>query len=807
MSDSEKRLAIGLGGACGLYFAFYVIWPALSGPIDQAQLALTGAEAALQAEEEKSAIALARIGDMRLLKDQSLSSNVSEASLGYEQWLSDLAENVAKFRAPKVTRETTSPSRDNSYVAIKIRVAGQGTLKQLREFLFRFHRANVLHQISSLTIEALDNSSNPLLDIVVMADALSMRDAAVKGPTLFARSEVLSVDDDPDRRLTIADGTAGWAVETPFEIRVDDQYLTVLERVHQLWEIQGTGSEAKAGAIVTLVETASESTEVTAADESAGSNQKSGSPEKVAPAAVTTTLARDWDGKSNTISVAVSGGFKRGRLKVRIGKSVVDVVARREVWRIDDQRFRADAGTVVEASPVHPKFKDATLADFDSLLDLNPFAKIRTLSPNFLLTGERRLERGSSTVLTPIVQNLGPNAAAPTFEIVSELPAGMTFADGRLNWTPPDDMEPGDWDIRIRAKSDALASPLEDTFKVSLTVTKKNDPPVLWPPEGQVVGVIGQPLNFVVTATDNETAAEDLRFSAGANFPEGALVNPTTGEVSWLPGDDVQPGTVEFPINVTDNGDPQQTSSQTISVDMQEDRAIYTYLTASIAADDRKQAWLYDRSSNKRVIVQEGDAFQFAGFDALILSIGRDFILMQQDRDTLRLDIGDSLRQAVVIATAPPPEPVTNEGATGASATSTGEKPAPATGSDAATAAELDALLKGLDEADRQPSTPGAIPPSENTKPAEQPATPGSPEPTPAATDDIPSEPDGPEPASAKSTPPADDEDLEGLLKALDDNDSGKTAEPAEKPPVEESSAAKPDELSSEPSRPVPAQD
>lgn len=830
MKTSEKRLAGGLGGVCVIYLAFQVVWPAISGPMTEAQGKLDAATKVYDAESEKVDIAMGRIReDMTLMKEQSLSSNVSEASLGYEQWLSSLAEDVAKFRAPKVSRETTSPSRDNAFVAIKIRVTGQGTMKQLRQFLYRFHRANVLHQISSMTIEALDNSSNPLLDIVVIADALSMRDAAIKGPTLFPRSEVITVEDDPDRRLTVADGTAGWSKETPFEIRVDDQYLTVLERVHQIWEIKGTGAKAASGATVTLVEKLSDAEPpydepVEKEDAKDGSEKDEG---KAPAKEVTTTLAAAWDGESNTITVAMPEGFEPGRLKVRIGSSTVDVVARREVWRIDDQQFRADAGKIVEASPPNPDMKDVTLAEFDALLDLNPFAKIRTLPPNFLLTGERRVERGNSSVLTPIVQNLGPNAPAPQFEILSELPAGMTFAENKLNWTPPEDMEPGEFDIKIRAKSDVLPEPLEESFKVSLTVTKNNDPPVLWPPEKPVIGVLGQALSFSVTATDNETAVEDLRFSAGANFPDGALVNATTGEVSWLPGDDVQPGTVEFPINVTDTGDPQQTTSQTISVEMQEDRAIYTYLTASIAADDNRQAWLYDRSSNKRVIVQEGDAFQFAGFDALILSIGRDFILMQQDRDTLRLDIGDSLRQAVVIATAPEPEPEPATGeetsATGETTSTTGEAAKP---DDAATAAELDALLNDLDKAEKEEAEktgetkPATVKPTdpESTEPNStepKPAEPVTKEPSstePEPTTPKPAEPAAEEKPAASTEPPKPtEEDLDALLKALEEDEAAKPADSTEKPaegkPADEDATEKPDVApAKEPSSKEPAE-
>ena len=359
--------------------------------------------------------------------------------------------------------------------------------------------------------------------------------------------------------------------------------------------------------------------------------------------------------------------------------------------------------------------------------------------------GDRRVERGESAVMTPTVRNLGPNASAPVFEILSELPAGMNYSDGKLNWTPPDEMEAGKFQVTIRASSDALETPLEQSFEVSLTVTRNNEPPVLWPPENEPAAVLGQSLSFKVTATDNETPAEDLRFSAGDDFPEGAAINAETGEVTWLPPDATQPGSIEFPISVVDQGDPQQTTSATITVTVEDDRAMFTYLTASITADDQRQAWFYDRSINKRVIVQEGDAFEFAGFQAQILNIERDFILMQQERDTLRVDIGSSLRQAIVIATAAPVEETPTTG-----------DPASPADPDAANAADLDALLKGLDESETQPADPGSEPGDEASE------TPGEgtdkrsapPEPEPKS-EPVGTDPDEPAKPAAEAEKPA----------------------------------------------------
>lgn len=765
MSKNEKVLSIGLAAVCGVYLISQVMWPALTRPVTEQQKKLDAAQKTLESEDENVIAALRQIQTMKLHKEYSLSSNVSEASLGYEQWLSDLAENVAKFQDPQVSRETTSPSRDNSYVAIKIRVTGRGTMKQLREFLYRFHRASVLHQISSLTIDAVDNSSNPLLDIVLIADGLSLRSAPVKGPTLFARSEVVSVEDDPDRVLTVADATAAWPEETPFEIRVDDKFLTVLERVHQVWEITGSGAKAEAGATVTLVEKKTDDAKTKAAktDHSKAGTKVAAETDskKVAPPArkaVTTKLVKAWDGESNSIVVSLAEGFAPGRLQVQIGGDTVEVVARREVWRIDDQKFRADKGTVVEASPVRDEFKDVSIEKFASLIDLNPFAKKRTIPPDFVLPRDP-VKRGETAVMTPMV-HLGPNASAPEIEVVSKLPPGMTFADGKLTWVTTEEMDPGKFQIVLRATSDALESPLEESFEVSLYVPFiENNPPVLSPPEGDVVGILGQPVKFQVTAVDLETPAEELRFAAGANFPEGATVDPVTGAVSWTAPKDGQPGPVEFPITVVDAGTPQQSGSATVTVDVQEDRALFTYLTGSIAADDRKQAWLYDRSTNKRVILEEGDEFEYAGFEALVLSIDRDFMTMKQERNTLRLDIGNSLREAVVIATAPLPEKPA-EGTEGAA-------PATGDGNTAATEAELEALLKGLDDTDAKPGEekPAEPRPTE-LKPAEpRPAEPPTAEPKPAT-------------AADPTSKPATEEDLEALLKALDEAEAAKPGEP-----------------------------
>ena len=94
---------------------------------------------------------------------------------------------------------------------------------------------------------------------------------------------------------------------------------------------------------------------------------------------------------------------------------------------------------------------------------------------------------------------------------------------------------------------------------------------------------------------------------------------------------------------------------------MQENIAQFTFLTASVAADDEKQAWLYDRSSNTRLILREGKPLKYAGFDAVVKTIAKDFVLFTQKEKTWRIDVGQNLAEAKVMAQADDKKPAAEE--------------------------------------------------------------------------------------------------------------------------------------------------
>src|SRR5262249_33832702 len=91
-----------------------------------------------------------------------------------------------------------------------------------------------------------------------------------------------------------------------------------------------------------------------------------------------------------------------------------------------------------------------------------------------------------------------------------------------------------------------------------------------------VLGVIGDQtvdegsmLSFTATATDPDLPAQALTFSL-IGAPDGAAINATTGAFSWTPTEAQGPGTFTFTVRVTDDGSPNLSDEESITVTVNE---------------------------------------------------------------------------------------------------------------------------------------------------------------------------------------------------------------------------------------------
>lgn len=635
MKRREKLLALALllVGVVGLVVPS--IWQAFCGPVADQESKLRTVTAKLDKAIGEFDIASASVQSMKLFKEQSLSSNSAQGALAYQQWLTDLAEIVARFKGAEVIPERISPSRDNSYVAVRMRVTGEGTIEQLRTFLYRFHRANVLHRISSMTVEAQNNSSRPNLTIRITTESIALRDAPEKGSTLFPRTTVVSInDEDGSLKLESVDKFPDAA---PFELRIGQNYYNVAE----------------------------------------------------------------IDGKKLTLNLD------------------------------EDRDIEAAAEDIVELSVVHPEFKEIAISEYDTLIDMNPFAKPAPYRPRLDLIGTKSVGRGKTISLSAKISGTDTTAEDVEYEVLSDSIDGMTFEEGKLSWEPPPELAAGEYAVKVRASGGGLREPIEAEFKLKLTDV--NNPPVITLPEN-LVATLGQGITTKLEAADPETPPEDLKFALSDGAPEGAVYNAETRELTFTPPAEGEPGEVTINVTVTDAGEPAQTATAAIKVTVQDDKAQFTFMEGVVAADSVPEAWLRDKSTNTKIILHEGDDLKYAGFDAIILSIGNDFLLMQQADETIRLDVGKNLRESVVIAKLDPPkeEATTDDSANGPAAppkaedpesaessSSTAVKPAAPTSTEAAEPTEATEVKAATDDGTTTESTE-SIPVA---APAQKPAT------------------------------------------------------------------------------------
>jgi hypothetical protein len=559
MKRSEKLLATVLLVSVGAFVIIPWIWAAFRGPVAEQETALQKATEKLDKAVGQFDIARASVQSMTLFKEQSLSSNSAQGALAYQQWLTDLAEIVADFKDAEVTPERISPSRDNSYVVVRLRVTGEGTIEQLRTFLYRFHRANVLHRITSMVAEAQNNSSRPRLTIRVTTEAIALRDAEEKGPTLFPRSTIASVSDDDGPTKLELTSVEDFPEEAPFELRIGQNYYNVA----------------------------------------------------------------DINGKELLLELE------------------------------EGQDVEAAAEDIVELSVIHADFKDIAITEYDTLIEKNPFAKPAPYRPRLDLIGLKSVGRGEKMSLSAKVSGADTTEGEVDFELLSELTDGMTFEAGKLNWEPPAELVAGEFAVKVRAAGGGLREPIEAEFKLNLTDVNK--PPVITIPE-ELVATLGKPFTAKLEATDPETPVEELKFALADGAPEGAAINAETKELTFTPPAEGEPGEVTISVTVTDAGEPAQTVTAAFKVTVQDDKAQFTFMEGVVAADSVPEAWLRDKSTNTKMVLHEGDDLKYAGFDAVILTIGNDFLLMQQADETIRLDVGQNLRESIVIAKLDPPK-------------------------------------------------------------------------------------------------------------------------------------------------------
>lgn len=142
-------------------------------------------------------------------------------------------------------------------------------------------------------------------------------------------------------------------------------------------------------------------------------------------------------------------------------------------------------------------------------------------------------------------------------------PAGATVdaRTGIVTWTPAAGQAPGTYAIGVRA-TDVGMPKASDVATYRVTVLPSFAAPVVPPIAGASVDEFGT-LTYAVAASDPSTPPGALRFSLAA-APPGAMIDPTTGVISWVAA--VRPGAYTFVVTVANAARPDLATATAFDV-------------------------------------------------------------------------------------------------------------------------------------------------------------------------------------------------------------------------------------------------
>ena len=155
-----------------------------------------------------------------------------------------------------------------------------------------------------------------------------------------------------------------------------------------------------------------------------------------------------------------------------------------------------------------------------------------------------------------------------TFSLVgAPVGASIVGSTGVFTWTPTEEQGPGTYTFTVKVTDNGTPN-LSDEEEITVTVNEVNRNPVLSLIGDKTVNEMTE-LTFDADATDPDVPANTLTFSL-VGAPVGASIVGSTGVFTWTPTEEQGPGTYTFTVKVTDNGTPNLSDEEEITVTVNE---------------------------------------------------------------------------------------------------------------------------------------------------------------------------------------------------------------------------------------------
>lgn len=206
---------------------------------------------------------------------------------------------------------------------------------------------------------------------------------------------------------------------------------------------------------------------------------------------------------------------------------------------------------------------------------------VRTTSERILITvnevnaapviepiADQTIAEGSSLIVTPVVSDLDLPRNTVVFALESG-PGGVQVnsTSGEISWVPGEEQGPGDYTIVVRATDNG--TPVQtSTRSFGVHVNEVNNAPVMTVTSPDDIDE-GETLTVTLRAVDPDSPPATVLYSL-VSGPEGATVNPTTGELTWSTSEATPPGDYVFTVRATENTPEQLITSRSFTVTVNE---------------------------------------------------------------------------------------------------------------------------------------------------------------------------------------------------------------------------------------------
>ena len=197
----------------------------------------TRIETLTREQSDKDVEDLSQMKALRRLKDykqRSLPPNPLDAHRLYQGWLTDLCQ-ICGLSDVKITLASRQEI-EKTFFTVPVSIQATATTDQAVRFMTLFESADLLHRAASVQAVSPTNDGDPTLTLTVLAEGVSLHDAAVRG-RLFPQT-MLVQEATPQATGFVVKPSKEFSIAPPFLIRTGTEICRVTAVADDRWTVE-----------------------------------------------------------------------------------------------------------------------------------------------------------------------------------------------------------------------------------------------------------------------------------------------------------------------------------------------------------------------------------------------------------------------------------------------------------------------------------------------------------------------------------------------------------------------------------------